>query len=51
MVVVDLEHNDLSGWAVGPRVNRKLDVRCWEQVRQQMASVAEGFGESGDHPP
>jgi transposase InsO family protein len=41
MAVVDLESKYVPGWAVGPSANRKLAMRCWEQVRERMASLGE----------
>ena len=43
MAVVDLESKYVPGWAVGPSANRKLAMRCWEQVRKRMASLNEGL--------
>ena len=43
MAVVDLESKYVPGWAVGPSANRKLAMRCWEQVRKRMASLDEGL--------
>jgi transposase InsO family protein len=49
MAVVDLESKYVPGWAVGPSANRKLAMRCWEQVRKRMASLGEGLGEKIIH--
>jgi len=38
MAVVDLESKYVPGWAMGPSANRKLALRCWERVRERMAS-------------
>ena len=43
MAVVDPESKYVPGWAVGPSANRKLAMRCWEQVRKRMASLDEGL--------
>ena len=43
MAVVDLESKYVPGWAVGPSANRKLAMRCWEQVRERMASLDKGL--------
>jgi transposase InsO family protein len=39
MAVVDLESKYVHGWAVGPSANRKLAMRCWERVREQMSAL------------
>jgi transposase InsO family protein len=49
MAVVDLESRYVPGWAVGPSANRKLAMRCWEQVRERMASLEEGLNEKVIH--
>jgi len=49
MAVVDLESKYVPGWAVGPSGNRKLAMRCWEQVRERMRSLGEGLGEKIIH--
>jgi transposase InsO family protein len=49
MAVVDLESKYVPGWAVGPSANRKLAMRCWEQVRERMASLGEGLDEKIIH--
>ena len=49
MAVVDLESKYVPGWAVGPSANRKPAMRCWEQVRERMASLGEGLGEKIIH--
>ena len=49
MAVVDLESRYVPGWAVGPSANRKLAMRCWEQVRERMASLEEGLDEKIIH--
>jgi transposase InsO family protein len=49
MAVVDLESKYVPGWAVGPSANRDLAMRCWEQVREQMASLGEGLDEKIIH--
>ena len=49
MAVVDLESKFVPGWAVGPSANRNLAIRCWEQVRERMASLGEGLGEKIIH--
>jgi Integrase core domain. len=43
MAVVDLESKYVPGWAVGPSANRKLAMRCWEQVRERLTSLGEGL--------
>jgi transposase InsO family protein len=49
MAVLDLESKYVPGWAVGPSANRKLAMRCWEQVRERMASLGEGLDEKIIH--
>jgi putative transposase len=49
MAVVDLESKYVLGWAVGPSANRKLAMRCWEQVRERMASLDEKLDEKIIH--
>ena len=49
MAVVDLESKYVPGWAVGPSANRKLAMRCWEQVRERMRSLGEELGEKIIH--
>jgi transposase InsO family protein len=49
MAVVDLESKYVPGWAVGPSANRKLAMRCWKRVREQMASLGEDLGEKIIH--
>jgi transposase InsO family protein len=49
MAVVDLESKYVPGWAVGPSGNRKLAMRCWEQVRERMESLGEDLGEKIIH--
>jgi transposase InsO family protein len=49
MAVVDLESKYVPGWAVGPSANRDLAMRCWEQVRERMASLGEGLDEKIIH--
>ena len=49
MAVFDLESKYVPGWAVGPSASRKLAMRCWEQVRERMASLGEGLGEKIIH--
>ncbi len=49
MAVVDLESKYVPGWAVGPSGNRKLAMRCWEQVRERMRSLGEELGEKIIH--
>ena len=49
MAVLDLESKYVPGWAVGPSANRKLAMRCWEQVRERMASLGKGLGEKIIH--
>jgi len=43
MAAARLESKYVPGWAVGPSANRKLAMRCWEQVRKRMASLDEGL--------
>jgi Integrase core domain. len=50
MAVVDLESKYVPGWAVGPSANRKLAMRCWEQVRERLASLGEEARRE-DYPP
>jgi len=40
MAVVDLKSKYVPGWAVGPSANRELALRCWERVRERMASLS-----------
>ncbi len=49
MAVVDLKSKYVPGWAVGPSANRKLAMRCWEQVRERMASLGEELDEKIIH--
>jgi putative transposase len=49
MAVVDLESKYVPGWAVGPSANRKLAMRCWEQVRKRMRSLGEKLDEKIIH--
>jgi len=49
MAVVDLESKYVPGWAVGPSANRKLAMRCWEQVRERTASLGEELDEKIIH--
>jgi transposase InsO family protein len=49
MAVVDLKSKYVPGWAVGPSANRKLAMRCWEQVRERMASLDEKLDEKIIH--
>jgi len=49
MAVVDLESKYVPGWAVGPSANRKLAMRCWKRVREQMAGLGEDLGEKIIH--
>nr|WP_251954535.1 integrase core domain-containing protein [Salinibacter ruber] len=41
MAAARLESKYVPGWAVGPSGNRKLAMRCWEQVRERTASLGE----------
>ena len=49
MAVVDLESKYVPGWAVGPSANRKLAMRCWEQVRERMATLGRRLDEKIIH--
>jgi putative transposase len=49
MAVVDLESKYAPGWAVGPSANRKLAMRCLEQVRERMESLGEDLDEKIIH--
>ncbi|MCS3827629.1 transposase InsO family protein [Salinibacter ruber] len=49
MAVVDLESKYVPGWAVGPSGNRKLAMRCWEQVRERLTSLGEELDEKIIH--
>jgi len=49
MAVLDLESKYVPGWAVGPSANRKLAMRCWEQVRERMTSLGEELDEKIIH--
>ena len=49
MAVVDLESKYVPGWAVGPSANRKLAMRCWEQVRERLTSLGEELDEKIIH--
>jgi len=49
MAVVDLESKYVPGWEVGPSANRKLAMRCWEQVREQMENLGEELDEKIIH--
>ncbi|MCS3635750.1 transposase InsO family protein [Salinibacter ruber] len=49
MAVVDLESKYVPGWAVGPSANRKLAMRCWDQVRERMENLGEGLDEKIIH--
>jgi len=39
MAVVDVGSRCALGWAVGPRANRKLALRCWERVHARMGAL------------
>lgn len=41
MAVVDVGSRCALGWAVGPSANRKLALRCWEQVRARLAALGQ----------
>jgi len=41
MAVVDVGSRCALGWAVGPRANRELALRCWKQVRARMAALGQ----------
>ncbi|WP_162891478.1 IS3 family transposase [Salinibacter ruber] len=49
MAVVDLESKYVPDWAVGPSGNRKLAMRCWEQVRERLTSLGEELDEKIIH--
>jgi transposase InsO family protein len=49
MAVARLESKFVPGWAVGPSANRKLAMRCWEQVRERMTSLGEELDEKIIH--
>ena len=49
MAAARLESKYVTGWAVGPSANRKLAMRCWEQVRERMASLGEGLNQKIIH--
>jgi len=46
MAVVDVGSRCALGWAVGPSANRKLALRCWEQVRARMAALGQTLKET-----
>jgi hypothetical protein len=43
MAAARLESKYVPGWAVGPSANRKLAMRCWEQVCERLTSLGEGL--------
>ncbi|MCS3638702.1 transposase InsO family protein [Salinibacter ruber] len=49
MAAARLESKYVPGWAVGPSANRKLAMRCWEQVRERMESLGEDLDEKIIH--
>jgi transposase InsO family protein len=49
MAAARLESKYVPGWAVGPSANRKLAMRCWEQVRERMQNLGEGLDEKIIH--
>jgi hypothetical protein len=46
MAVVDVGGRCALGWAVGPSTNRKLALRCWEQVRTSIAELGQTLKET-----
>ncbi len=39
MAVVDVESKYTCGWALGSSADRELALRCWERVRERMATL------------
>jgi len=44
MAMVDITGKWVPGWALGPRRDRELALRCWQQTRQSFATLDRDLG-------